>query len=129
MRTLPLRTDTPITVKFEITPFAVQSNSRVDADCGKLAVCCGPYVCAAEAIDNTEDLHTIFIDENFSAEYEYSDRFDGFTVKVKAFRRTDDDALYSKYPGNFEDFTLKMIPFASFANRGESNMCVWFNFR
>ena len=118
-----------ITVKFEITPFAVQSNSRVDADCGKLAVCCGPYVCAAEAIDNTEDLHTIFIDENFSAEYEYSDRFDGFTVKVKAFRRTDDDALYSKYPGYFEDFTLKMIPFASFANRGESNMCVWFNFR
>lgn len=54
-----------------------------------------------EAIDNTEDLHTIFIDENFSAEYEYSDRFDGFTVKVKAFRRTDDDALYSKYPGKF----------------------------
>lgn len=118
-----------VTVKLDMTPFLMQGNSLVDEDSGKAAVCCGPYVCAAEAIDNTENLHTIFVDKSFSASYEYSDYMKGFTLKVKAFRKITDDKLYSKYSENFEDFTLNMIPYAAFANRGESNMCVWFNVR
>lgn len=118
-----------VTVDLKITPYIVGSNPEIYANNGKAAVCCGPFVCAGEAIDNVENLHSLFIDRNFKAEIEYDDTLCGYTVKVKAFRRKAEAALYSRYAENFEDFTLKMIPFAAFANRGETNMCVWFGVR
>ena len=118
-----------ITVDLKITPYLVGSNPEIYANNGKAAVCCGPFVCAGEAIDNVENLHSLFIDRNFKAEIEYDDTLCGYTVKVNAFRRKAEAALYSRFAENFEDFTLKMIPYAAFANRGESNMCVWFGVR
>lgn len=118
-----------ITVEFCIAPFLVQSNPAVYENNGKAAVCCGPYVCAAEGIDNIENLHSLFIDKSFKAEFSYSEEMKGFAVKVKAYRRMGEEALYSAYSENFEEFTLTMIPYAAFANRGESNMCVWLNVR
>lgn len=118
-----------IIVKLNMIPFLVQSNTEVYENSGKVAVCCGPYVCAAEAVDNGENLHNIFIDKNSTADFEYSDELCGFTLNVKAYRKITDENLYSRYTDDFEDFTLKMIPYASFANRKEGNMCVWFNVR
>ncbi len=118
-----------VCVKFVIEPFLVQSNSEVSENSGKVAVCCGPFVCAAEAIDNIENLHSIFVDKNFKANAGYDEAMSGYVLDVKAFQRKTDAKLYSRYSENFEDFTLKLIPYASFANRGESNMCVWLNVR
>lgn len=118
-----------LSVVFDMTPFLVQSNSSVTENCGKAAICCGPYVCAAEALDNAENLHSIFIDKNFKAEAVYSNKMCGFELKVKAYRKITDKNLYSRYSEDFEDCTLNMIPYAAFANRGESNMCVWFSVR
>lgn len=118
-----------ITVTFDMTPFIVQANANVYEDCGKVAVCVGPYVMAAEAVDNSENLHSFFIDKNFKADVSYSDDFCGFKAKVKAYRKNNTDKLYSRYSDDFEDTTLNMIPYAAFANRGESNMCVWFNIK
>lgn len=119
--------DKEISVLFDMTPFLVQSHSCVSENSGKAAVCCGPYVCAAEALDNIENLHSIFIDKNFKADFQYSNDMSGFELKVKAYRKRTVETLYSRYSEDFEDFTLNMIPYASFANRGENNMCVWFN--
>lgn len=118
-----------ITIRFDMSPFLVQSNTEIYENNGKVAVCCGPFVCAAEAVNNIENLHSIYIDKNFTAKAEYSEALSGFTLKVKAFRKITDDKLYSRYNEIFEDYTLKMIPYAAFANRGDSNMCVWFNVR
>lgn len=119
--------DKEIVITFEMAPFLVQSNAEVSENGGKIAVCFGPYVCAAEAVDNIENLHSIYIDKNLSADVEYSDDMCGYTLKVKAYRKLTGDSLYSRYSEDFEDYTLKMIPYASFANRGDSNMLVWFN--
>lgn len=118
-----------IVVKLDMTPFLVESNAEVYGNCGEGAVCCGPFVCAAEAIDNVENLHSIFIDKNLEAEAVYSDEFAGFKLKVKAYRKISGEKLYSRYSENFEDYTLNMIPYAAFANREDCNMCVWFNVR
>ena len=115
-----------ITLDLAITPTLVASNPEVYANNGKAAVCCGPFVCAGEALDNTENLHSLFIDKNFRAKAQYSEALCGYTVSVKAYRRKTTEALYTKYTEDFEDYTLKLIPYAAFANRGESNMCVWF---
>ncbi|MBR7161173.1 MAG: glycoside hydrolase family 127 protein, partial [Clostridia bacterium] len=117
---------TEIVLELEIRPFLVQSNPEIYANNGKAAVCCGPYVCAGEAVDNIENLHSLFIDGNFEASWEYDDAFCGYTVSVKAFRKKETASLYSEYTNAADDFLLRLIPYAAFANRGESNMCVWF---
>lgn len=118
-----------ITVDLKMEALLIQSNPEIYANNGMAAVCYGPFVCAGESVDNIENLHSIFIDKNFKATAQYDDTLCGYTLKVKAYRRQATKALYSAYSENFEDFTLNLIPYAAFANRGESNMCVWFGVR
>ena len=112
-----------------MNPVLMQSHRDVKENSGKVAVCFGPFVCAAESVDNVRNLHNIFIDKNMKAEWKYSDEMCGYLLRVKAYKKQTDNNLYSKYSENFEDYTLNMIPYASFANRGESNMLVWFNIK
>ncbi|MBQ3489677.1 MAG: glycoside hydrolase family 127 protein [Clostridia bacterium] len=115
-----------VVVDLEIRPFLVESNPEIYANNGKVAVCCGPYVCAGESVDNIENLHSLLIDGNFEASWTYDEALCGYSVSVKAFRKKEQKDLYSRYTETTEDFLLRMIPYAAFANRGESNMCVWF---
>ena len=88
----------------------------------------GPYVCTVEAVDNIERLHSLFVDKNLKATMEYSDELCGYVVKAKGFKKVTNDDLYSEYTeDDLQDYEITFIPFASFANRGESNMCVWIN--
>ncbi len=117
-----------ITLELEIKPRLMQSNWQVDDCCGKVAMMVGPYVCAVESVDNIENLHSLFIDKNLKATMEYSDALCGYVVKAKGYRKVTGDDLYSEYTENdLRDYEITFIPFASFANRGESNMCVWIN--
>ena len=45
---------------------------------------------------------------------------------VTAYRRSDFDALYRDYECDRQETTLRFIPYYAFANRGESEMLVWF---
>lgn len=116
-----------IEVNFEMKPFLVMSNPEVYENNGKAALCFGPYVCAAEGTDNDENLYSYFIDKNLSADAVYSDELCGYKLRVNAFRRKASEKLYFRFEDDFCDGELNFIPFASFANRGETNMCVWFN--
>lgn len=118
-----------VTVDLVMKPLLIQSNPEIYENNGKAAVCYGPFVCAGESVDNTENLHSIFIDKNFQATAQYDDTLCGYTLKVKAYRRQATQALYCAYEENFENYILHLIPYAAFANRGESNMCVWFGVR
>ena len=118
-----------ITVDLKMEALLIQSNPEIYENNGKAAVCYGPFVCAGESVDNVENLHSIFIDRNFKATAQYDEALCGYTLKVKAYRRQATQALYSAYEENFENYILHLIPYAAFANRGESNMCVWFGVR
>ena len=118
-----------INIHLAMTPVLMESHRDVMENCGRVAVCIGHYVCAAESVDNITNLHNIYIDKDMKAEWEYNDELCGYTLKVKAYKKLADNFLYSKYSEKFEDYTLSMIPYAAFANRGESNMLVWFNVR
>ena len=118
-----------VTVDLVMKPLLIQSNPKIYENNGKAAVCYGPFVCAGESVDNTENLHSIFIDKNFQATAQYDEALCGYTLKVKAYRRQATQALYCAYEENFENYILHLIPYAAFANRGESNMCVWFGVR
>ena len=118
-----------LTVDFCMEPVLIQSNAEVYENNGKVAVCYGPFVYAAEAVDNVKNLYSLFIDKNLEYEKEYSDLFKGYILKLKGYRKITPESLYSEYLETFEDYNITLIPFACFANRGESNMCVWLNVR
>ena len=118
---------TSVTIEFKIKAKLIFSNSNVYENNGKVCICAGPFVCAGEGIDNIENLNSIFVDSEFKYNMEYDRELMGYKVDAKAYVIKTNDALYSQYKPSFEDYTLRLIPYASFANRKETNMLVWFN--
>lgn len=120
-------------VEFDMTPFALRSNSKVVKDVGKLCVQAGPVVYCAESVDNCENLHALIIPEHFGYKVTYSDDFDMNVLEIDAFLIDDDEkALYYRAMPEevlYKPTKVRMIPYRAFANRGESDMLVWFHTR
>lgn len=113
-----------IEVNFEMRPRFVYANERVRADSGRKAVEYGPFVLCAEQVDNGGELYGIEIP---SLEHAVTERTQqGICVRVPARRLRSGDALYSYLPPEKESFTLTLIPYFMWANRGENDMQVWF---
>lgn len=122
--------DGEIIVDFDMTPFAVCANVGVIKDSGKLCIQAGPVVYCAEAVDNGENLHAISISPQFG--YSVSpDTASGLNkLEIDAFRSENvSEKLYARAASEspkLVPFKLKLIPYYSFANRGESDMLTWF---
>lgn len=117
-------------VRFNTAPFAVQSDSRVWKDVGRLCVQAGPIVYCAEGVDNGENLHAYAIEPGFAYSVHYEQAYGLNVIEADAWRlKTADRALYSHaQPGQscWEPAKLTLIPYRCFANRGESDMLTWF---
>ena len=107
----------------------IESDTRVQNNCGKAAVQYGPIVYCVESCNNTENLHELFLDKNLKYEVEYSEYFGLNTLTVNGFRKISGGKLYGSLSDVFEEYSIKLIPYSCFANRGETNMCVWMNVR
>lgn len=116
-----------IVLELDMTPRAIFSNSHVNRDAYKLCIQRGPVVYCAEAVDNGAELHRFSVAPNFT----WSEKFDTVSglpeLDISAYKLTDTDALYSTSIPQRTETTLHLIPYSSFANRGESDMRVWFN--
>lgn len=123
--------DTDVTVEFDMTPFVVRSSAKVWRDAGNLCVQAGPIVYCAESVDNGENLHRFVLPTAVSAKAHVEERFGLRVLDVEAYelRDTAQDALYARADTDAPEVqpaTLRMIPYNAFANRGESDMLVWF---
>ncbi len=123
---------TEVTVEFDMKPFAVRSTTRVVKDVGKLCIQAGPIVYCAESVDNGENLHQYRLTPNVSATAAFDASFGLNTLNVQAEKLIDTagGVLYARADADApqtEKVTLHMIPYSCFANRGESDMLVWFN--
>ncbi len=116
--------DTRIEVVFGMRPRFIWANGHVRADSGRKAVEYGPLVLCAEEADNGGDLSGVEISSLERAEVVRTEN--GLKVRVPARRLRTGDALYSYLPPEPESFTLTLIPYYSWANRGENDMQVWF---
>lgn len=117
-----------IELDFDMPVVTVFSDSRIYHDVNKACIMRGPVVYCAEAVDNGEYLHSIRIPvkpENVKTELCGEC---GLTKIEISARRTvsEKGALYSRKAPTFEDITLKLIPYSTFANREECDMKVWF---
>lgn len=103
----------------------VKSNRNVHENAGRVAVLRGPVVYCAESVDNGENLKCVRVDTSKKiavGEKEFSVP----ALTVEAYREKESDMLYAEIGEDYEKVSLKMIPYFAFANRGESEMLVWF---
>ena len=117
-----------LNINFEMKPVAVICNPNIHENIGKCAVTMGPIVYCAEGIDNKSSITNIFIEKDFSYKIEYNDYFKNNTLTISAKKLKNFSAPFIS-SAEFEDTSVKLIPYSTFANRGISEMKVFFNFK
>ena len=120
-----------VTVTLDMTPYLVNASLGVVRNIGKAAYRRGPIVYCAEGVDNP-DLFTLYFDKTAAKDAVIcKDERLGICLSVKGFRRleTVKGGLYAPLDEAFEPCEIKLIPYASFANRGESDMAVYLFYR
>ena len=120
---LDCRGETKIALDFHIKPKFVYANENVWYDNGRKAVEYGAMVLCAESADNGKNLRSVRIKSLAGAKKSVGEYF---TLQVSAERLRTGAALYSYEPPVPEKFTLKLIPYFSWANRGKGDMQIWF---
>ncbi len=125
--------DNSVTIDFDMPVNIVCADSRVWDNAGKVAVIRGPVVYCAEGTDNDKlDLHTVYIsssnNKNAAVFANSPSGLPELELDAKKELPSESGELY--FPAedsSFEKFRLHMIPYFSFANRGEDDMLIWFN--
>ena len=116
-----------IEVSFDLTPKTVFADPRVRHDACRVAVMRGPIVYCAEAVDNKDELHTVLFPSEIKATETFDEKFGLYTLTVPCKRRLPfEEGLYSNKAPKVEETAVKLIPYNCFANRGDSDMLVWF---
>jgi len=119
-----------IEFNFEQKVRIMQSNSAVVENQGRLAVSYGPIVYCIEEKDNGSELHRIsLVPDRDAAKLEMMDingnPVMGITLPGKKEKATEGE-LYTIYkPSEYDDIDVKLIPYYTWANRGEGEMRVW----
>lgn len=116
----------------DMAPFAVQADSRVAEDIGRLCVQAGPVVYCAEGVDNGETLHALAISPDFPQQpyaRQYDERIGLDVLDVSGYRiESAGEGLYARAgsaKASLRPVNIRLIPYNAFANRGESDMRVW----
>ncbi len=115
-----------IELNFDMSPRFVYPNSQIRDCAGKIAVTKGPVVYCAESTDNSFNLMSFKIDPTAPVSVEYSDYFGTYTLCADGKIPKAGKLLYSFDEDIYTDAKLKMIPYFAFANRGQSDMEIFF---
>jgi DUF1680 family protein len=110
-----------------------EANPRVREDIGKVALKRGPMVYCLEEVDNGSDLHRVFVEKGIGFKCHFDEKFfDGAVVIQSPGKRLkqdawDADTLYRKtdYGADYEEVSLRWVPYYLWANRGAGEMTTW----
>ncbi len=105
----------------------MQANPAVHEDCGRVAVMRGPIVYCAEAVDNGRYVKDIAVSAEAEYTAEWCDELQAPILRTIGTRRMwpNGNPLYTARPVKRMHCEIVLIPYACFANRGESEMSVW----
>lgn len=122
-----------IVLILNMTPMLVEAHPLVQANCGKVAIQCGPFVYCLEEVDNGPNIHDITLESDTVFEKHFStDLFGGTTyLTAQALRRSMkswDKNLYKNATFEYEACSIKAIPYYLWSNRGLGEMTVWINY-
>ena len=115
-----------VEIEFVMKAVLMQSTSNVGSNVGKVALMYGPVVYCGESVDNIENLYSLYINKDVNVKVSYNESYGMNEITVDGFVAKPTEALYAKYGENFEETKINLIPYSCYANRGETNMLVWF---
>lgn len=118
------------TLEFPMETRQFMADANVREDIGKAAVMRGPIVYCLEEVDNGKDLHLVTIpaDAKFTTEMFKIGDLDVVSLKTEGYRQKKQEAngLYRLLTARGEEVQqLRLIPYFTWANRGENEMTVW----
>lgn len=109
-----------IEITFEMKVKMIKCSNKVRANIEKAAVMRGPIVYCVEEVDNGKNLHLLKLSETPDFRYKNG------TIFADGFREKEDTSLYSEYKQpQFDECTIKFIPYYTWGNRGENEMSVY----
>lgn len=121
--------DFTLEIEFSMEPLFLAAHPAVRANAGKAALQYGPLVYCLEAVDNGEALFDLTVDPAGEAVVA-PDAFCGANViTLPGFRAAPsaEAPLYRPLGSEKrEAMPVRFVPYYAFANRGESDMTVWF---
>jgi DUF1680 family protein len=115
---------------FDMPVRFVNASPKVKACTGKIAVMRGPVVYCAEGVDNGFNIFDFHAGDRENITL--GDDYGGLpTITFDGYVCTEEEALYYFYGEESacktEKATIKLVPYSTFANRGETDMSVWLN--
>lgn len=114
-----------VVADFDMPVIAMHANRKVHPNAGRIAIMHGPVVYCAEGVDNGSDIKCAKLD--LHGEYTLVEsEFLLPSIKTTAYIEEESDLLYSKATDEYKPFEFKLIPYYAFANRGTTEMQVWF---
>ena len=116
-----------LALTLDMTPHLVYASAKIAADSGKACVQRGALVYCAEEVDNGEIL-PLYIREDAqprALDFEPETLGGIVPVVVDGYRVQDSGALYSTEKPRFVEKEIRLIPYYTWANRGENQMRVW----
>ena len=126
-----------ITLHLPMQVRMLAANPAVRADVDKVAFRRGPVTFCAEQADNGDNLHLLRVDTRYigdhgeGIEWEFDETTFGHeTVKLhvpaKRLLPPESDSLYTIWqPPKEETAKIHLVPYYTWANRGEGEMLVW----
>ena len=121
-----------IELMLDLEPRRLYAHTRVASDTGCVALARGPILYCAEQAGNGDGLYQIRLPRESQLRTEpVTDEVLGEIVRVAAdayttVRHADDSPLYTEAPPVYDQpIELKLIPYYTWANRGEGEMRVW----
>ena len=118
-----------LTLTLDGAPYKVHASAKSPALTGCLSVMRGPLVYCAEGVDNNGEILSASILRGGSVKAgDFNPLLLGGTcvLDVDAVRVKDSGGLYTKGEPDFDKCTLRMVPYYTWANRGLTQMRVWF---
>lgn len=111
-----------VELSFDMKPRYVVAHPEVKDDFGRIAVERGPIVYCAEWCDNKFDIQSILLNPQVKFAAKKTDKLHGITELIGDAQLINLDPS-GKY--SIKDVTLDLIPYYSWAHRGQGKMSVW----
>jgi DUF1680 family protein len=121
---------TEVVFDFEMKPAYYSAHAEVDESAGKVALARGPIVYCAERVDNPLNMHRLLLLPEMNATLEEDTLTGQYAITVDALLSSrKDGTLFQKVDNVYEKTRVRFIPYYAFANRGETDMLVWFRYK
>ncbi len=117
-----------IELSMDMAPYRIYANTAVSADSGRVAFARGPLVYCAEGIDNDSDVFSLSADSEASIKvlpYDASKLCGIVPMEVGGCQMKSADTLYSQSRPEKTPYSIHLIPYYTWCNRGLNQMRVW----